>query len=190
MDWFAGASITSWYHQHTLGHHVYTNVMGIDPDLPATRSGDIRRVCKQQQWAWPYAFQHVYLCVLYGLLAIKFRIQDVTGTLWSRENGAIRVNDNQGLTEPIGQMAHQAVLAQLAVHTATVLLSTAIDRSVPTVVTAGRAGDRLLSDVQLPSVTCVTTGRLPHLRQPATVHVRVGLRLSFSLRSTMHTTTP
>ena len=105
MDWFAGASITSWYHQHTLGHHVYTNVLGIDPDLPATKQGDIRRVCREQDWAWPYAFQHIYLCVLYGALAIKFRLQDVTGTLLSKENGVIRVNDNMGLTESLGQLA-------------------------------------------------------------------------------------
>ena len=104
MDWFAGASITSWYHQHTLGHHVYTNVMGLDPDLPGSASGDIRRVCRQQRWYWPYAFQHVYLCLLYGALAIKFRIQDVTGTLLSGENGIIRVND-LGLTERLGQCA-------------------------------------------------------------------------------------
>ena len=105
MDWFAGASITSWHHQHTLGHHVYTNVMGIDPDLPATKVGDIRRVCKQQGWSWQYGFQHIYLCILYGVLAIKFRIQDVTGTLLSKENGMIRVNDNMGLTESVGQVA-------------------------------------------------------------------------------------
>jgi len=31
MDWFAGGSLTSWYNQHVIGHHVYTNVMGADP---------------------------------------------------------------------------------------------------------------------------------------------------------------
>ena len=107
MDWFAGASVASWYHQHVLGHHVYTNVMGVDPDLPAARTGDIRRVCHQQRWAWPYAFQHIYLGVLYGALAIKFRIQDVTGTLWAESNGAIRIND-PGLTEKLGQAVTKA----------------------------------------------------------------------------------
>ena len=107
MDWFAGASIASWHHQHILGHHVYTNVMGVDPDLPATREGDIRRVCEKQTWAAVYAWQHVYLCVLYGALALKFRIQDLTGTLWAGENGMIRVND-PGLGEKVGQLVTKA----------------------------------------------------------------------------------
>jgi hypothetical protein len=43
--------------------------------FPSPSSGDIRRVSKFQQWAAFYRFQHIYLLVLYGLLAIKFRIQ-------------------------------------------------------------------------------------------------------------------
>lgn len=34
FDWFAGGSMAAWHHQHVLGHHVYTNVYGSDPDLP------------------------------------------------------------------------------------------------------------------------------------------------------------
>jgi len=68
-----------------------------------SKTGDIRRVCKQQQWFAVYAFQHIYLCVLYGVLAIKFRIQDVTGTMIAGENGRIRVND-LGMTERLGQV--------------------------------------------------------------------------------------
>ena len=107
MDWFAGASIASWHHQHILGHHVYTNVLGVDPDLPATKSGDIRRVSDKQHWSWVYGFQHIYLCILYGALAIKFRLQDLTGTLWAGENGMIRVND-PGLGEKVGLLVTKA----------------------------------------------------------------------------------
>ena len=107
MDWFAGASMASWHHQHVLGHHLYTNVMGVDPDLPASKVGDIRRVCGKQSWAWVYGFQHVYLCVLYGVLAIKFRIQDLTDTWYAQANGMIRVND-PGLTDKVGQLVSKA----------------------------------------------------------------------------------
>ena len=107
MDWFAGASINSWHHQHVLGHHVYTNVMGVDPDLPASKVGDIRRICRQQQWGWVYGFQHVYLTVLYGLLALKFRLQDLTDTWWKRENGMIRVNP-ANLTDQLALMTSKA----------------------------------------------------------------------------------
>jgi fatty acid desaturase len=92
MDFFAGASLTSWQHQHIVGHHVYTNVLGADPDLPVQVRGDIRRVAPTQMWAPLYRFQHLYLLFLYGVLAIKFRIQDITDTLIAKTNGPIRVN--------------------------------------------------------------------------------------------------
>lgn len=34
MDFFAGGCMMSWHHQHTVGHHVYTNVFNADPDIP------------------------------------------------------------------------------------------------------------------------------------------------------------
>jgi len=92
MDWFAGASIYSWYNQHTIGHHVYTNIMGADPDLPMAETGDMRRITPFQKLTSFYKWQHVYLMVLYGLLGLKFRVQDITGTIIDGTNGAIRVN--------------------------------------------------------------------------------------------------
>jgi len=92
MDWWAGASLYSWYNQHTIGHHVYTNVQGADPDLPIKVEGDIRRITPFQKTSWIYKFQHVYLMILYGALGIKFRIQDITDTILDGTNGSIRVN--------------------------------------------------------------------------------------------------
>ncbi len=43
-------------------------------------------------WRAVYRWQHVYLPIVYGLLALKFRIQDVTDLAIARTNGAIRVN--------------------------------------------------------------------------------------------------
>lgn len=48
MDWFAGASLTAWLTQHVVGHHSYTNVAGVDPDLPEDLTSDIRRIFQRQ----------------------------------------------------------------------------------------------------------------------------------------------
>lgn len=66
--------------------------MGADPDLPVVEQGDIRRITPFQKYFGFYRWQHVYLMILYGVLGLKFRIQDVTGTILDRTNGAIRVN--------------------------------------------------------------------------------------------------
>jgi len=92
MDFFAGANFTSWLYQHTIGHHIYTNVFQCDPDLPVKMEGDPRRLVDNQKWASIYRFQHIYLPPLYGILGIKFRIQDFTDTFYSGTNGPIRVN--------------------------------------------------------------------------------------------------
>lgn len=92
MEWFAGASMMSWHHQHVVGHHIYTNVMGVDPDMPIAADGDPRRLVDRQNWASLYQWQHLYLPPLYGVLGMKFRIQDITDTYLSGTNGPIRVN--------------------------------------------------------------------------------------------------
>jgi fatty acid desaturase len=109
MDWFSGASLTSWHNQHVLGHHVYTNVLGADPDLPVKLDGDLRRVTRLQRWTGYYRYQHIYMLILYGLLGLKFRIQDVTETMMAGTNGAIRVN------LPAGEIRHQIVVKTLFV---------------------------------------------------------------------------
>jgi len=92
MEWIAGASMMSWFHQHVLGHHIYTNIMESDPDLPSRLDGDLRFLVKRQLWKKMYKYQHIYMPILYGLLALKFRIQDFTWTFISESNGPIHVN--------------------------------------------------------------------------------------------------
>lgn len=48
MDWFAGASMSSWLAQHVVGHHNYTNVAGVDPDVPNNFTSDFRRIFQRQ----------------------------------------------------------------------------------------------------------------------------------------------
>jgi fatty acid desaturase len=82
----------SWHHQHVVGHHVHTNVFGSDPDLPVAKEGDLRRIVPKQFWAPAYRYQHWYLPVLYSLLGLKFRVQDIMNTWLEGMNGPIRVN--------------------------------------------------------------------------------------------------
>jgi len=74
-DLLIGFSIFSWNHQHVIGHHLYTNIRGADPDI-GTRDVDFRRVSPSQSWRWVYRYQHIYTPVLYGLLSLKFRVMD------------------------------------------------------------------------------------------------------------------
>lgn len=92
LDYFSGSSMLSWRNQHVIGHHVYTNVMGSDPDLPAILSGDPRRLMKEQTYFPIYKLQHYYLPPLYGILGLKSRVQDFTEVFSSHTNGPIRVN--------------------------------------------------------------------------------------------------
>jgi len=92
MDVYAGCNMTSWHNQHIVGHHVYTNVYGVDPDLPKAETGDVRRLVTRQRWAWVYRYQWLYLPVLYGFLGVMMRVQDFTETFGARVNGPQRVN--------------------------------------------------------------------------------------------------
>lgn len=50
LDYISGSSMLAWHNQHVMGHHIYTNVMGSDPDVPQKHEGDPRRLCPQQIW--------------------------------------------------------------------------------------------------------------------------------------------
>ncbi|KAL7687113.1 putative fatty acid desaturase, cytochrome b5-like heme/steroid binding domain superfamily [Plasmopara halstedii] len=92
MDWMTGANMISWLNQHIVGHHVYTNVAGADPDLPVDFKSDIRRIIHRQVLLPIYKYQHIYLPPLYGLLGLKFRVQDIVETFIALSNGPQRVN--------------------------------------------------------------------------------------------------
>lgn len=44
-----GASSFMWKQQHVVGHHTYTNVDGLDPDI-RVKDPDVRRVSQHQPW--------------------------------------------------------------------------------------------------------------------------------------------
>jgi len=97
-DFVNGASFYTWCHQHFLGHHPFTNVTNgdakedsIDPDV-FTNDPDIRRIKPNQIWRNHYRFQAFYVPLLYGLLGIKYRMNDIIIVFFSKTNGAIRLN--------------------------------------------------------------------------------------------------
>eukprot|EP01084_Bolivina_argentea_P261501 441938_1 len=92
LDLTCGCSFDAWLHQHVVGHHVYTNMIEIDPDCPIDRYNDIRRLMPSQEWYSQYRLQWIYLPILYCLYAFKNRVQDLTQTLFGKHNGAMRVN--------------------------------------------------------------------------------------------------
>eukprot|EP01112_Ceratiomyxa_fruticulosa_P003885 TRINITY_DN141_c0_g1_i4.p1 TRINITY_DN141_c0_g1~~TRINITY_DN141_c0_g1_i4.p1 ORF type:complete len:487 (-),score=90.18 TRINITY_DN141_c0_g1_i4:261-1721(-) len=89
FDYLIGGSYFSWIHQHVLGHHIYTNVRNADPDL-GEGEVDFRRVSPYQRREWYHRWQHIYAPLLYCLLSVKYRVQDLD-VFTKRLNGQIRV---------------------------------------------------------------------------------------------------
>lgn len=56
-----GASSFMWKQQHVVGHHTYTNVEGLDPDI-RVKDPDVRRVSQHQPWqSYQVSFSHVFM---------------------------------------------------------------------------------------------------------------------------------
>ena len=80
-----------WRQQHVVGHHAFTNVDGLDPDIRVS-SGDVRRVTAAQPWHPWHAAQHAYLGALYSLLAFKSIYLDDFAALHGGHIGAVRLS--------------------------------------------------------------------------------------------------
>jgi len=93
-DFLNGCSSYVWAHQHTLGHHPYTNIDDADPDIMTASKEvpDIRRIKATQTWFSRYVGQHVYVPMLYSFLSIKTRLQDFSILFLLKKDGAIRLN--------------------------------------------------------------------------------------------------
>lgn len=105
-----GGSVHAWRWQHVIGHHVHTNDPAIDPDVPQDPHWDVRRIFSFQQQRWMYRYQHWYLPILYALLALKIKIQDVTVVLRTRRQGAGMTIQNVTTADELlllaGKIAH------------------------------------------------------------------------------------
>ena len=87
----AGASSFMWRQQHVVGHHAYTNVEGVDPDIRCAPEKDVRRVNEHQPHEAYHPFQHVYLALAYGLLSFKSCFADDFNAFFSGRIGWVKV---------------------------------------------------------------------------------------------------
>ena len=70
---FIGGSSYLWHWKHGVIHHTYVNVTGHDSDL---NLGIFGRVTPYQRRLAFHRWQHLYLWVLYGFLAIRWQLVD------------------------------------------------------------------------------------------------------------------
>lgn len=85
-----GASSFMWRQQHVVGHHAYTNVEDLDPDI-RVNDPDVRRVTPAQPYQGYQKNQHLYLGVLYGLLSLKSVLVDDFKSLADGRIGSVKL---------------------------------------------------------------------------------------------------
>lgn len=72
LDLIGGSSYL-WHWKHGVFHHTYVNITGLDTDIDI---GGVGRLSPHQAWHWRHRWQHLYLWILYGLIAIKWQLFD------------------------------------------------------------------------------------------------------------------
>ena len=87
-----GYSSLSWRTQHTYGHHMFTNIDGVDPDIHTAPKGpDVRRIKPRQSWFPTYRLQHIYMLIVYPILVYKMKVEDFH-TFYVMKKATIRIN--------------------------------------------------------------------------------------------------
>jgi linoleoyl-CoA desaturase len=72
LDLIGGSSYV-WHYKHSVIHHTYVNITGYDTDIEL---GIFGRLSPHQSRLWFHRWQHLYLWLLYGLLAMKWQCLD------------------------------------------------------------------------------------------------------------------
>lgn len=68
-----GGSSYNWHWKHIIFHHINVNITGYDTDLDV---GVFGRLTPHQRWFPFHQWQHYYLWILYGLIAIRWQFYD------------------------------------------------------------------------------------------------------------------
>jgi len=68
-----GGSSYFWHFKHNIAHHSYPNVSGWDDDIFI---GPLGRLSPRDKRYGFHRFQHIYMWLLYGLLALKWQLFD------------------------------------------------------------------------------------------------------------------
>ena len=88
-----GGSSHLWQWKHVVFHHTYVNIAGQDPDL---NLGILARVTPHQKRRTFHRWQHLYLWLFYGFLAIKWQLVADFRNLITRRIGRHRVRRPTG----------------------------------------------------------------------------------------------
>ena len=88
---FTGLSTIVWIYQHGLGHHPFTNIVGVDPDI-VTEDPGVLRVHKDQPWWDYYGWQKYYWLPLYSQLILSRKLTEWKNVFYDRRFKNIVIN--------------------------------------------------------------------------------------------------
>jgi linoleoyl-CoA desaturase len=81
-DWI-GFSSKIWHQTHNLGHHIFTNIYQVDPDI--SKPGILRLSPHDPKYPI-HRFQHLYAWLLYGFVGISWFFYGDWVCLWREKN--------------------------------------------------------------------------------------------------------
>ncbi len=70
LDLIGGSSFV-WHHRHNVLHHTYVNITGHDTDIDI---GELARITPFQKRRAIHRWQHYYMWLLYGFMAVRWQI--------------------------------------------------------------------------------------------------------------------
>ena len=88
-----GGSSGRWRWKHTVIHHRYVNITSYDSDIDI---GLLGRLSPHQRRYWWHRWQHWYLWIFYGLLALKMQLLDDFSYVTTGRVGDLRVPRPRG----------------------------------------------------------------------------------------------
>jgi len=74
LDVCIGFSYDIWLHEHLVGHHQYTNIITIDPNIPESHEEDIFRCSPNQAWYKRYAYQFLWVPMMAFMVLVDYRL--------------------------------------------------------------------------------------------------------------------
>lgn len=86
LDLLGGSSYL-WHFKHNLRHHTYPNIDGLDDDIDV---GILARFAPHQTRRRAHRYQHIYVWLLYPLLALKWQFFDDFHCIWTGLIGEYR----------------------------------------------------------------------------------------------------
>ncbi|KAH7314745.1 hypothetical protein KP509_21G018700 [Ceratopteris richardii] len=85
-----GVSSFMWRQQHVVGHHAFTNVNGYDPDIRVLKP-NVWRLTREHPKRSHHNFQHIYLPLIYGILALKSVLYDDFASYFTGSIGHLKI---------------------------------------------------------------------------------------------------